>query len=204
MSNEKPFRIFNLGCIEIGGYEDNFLEGNPEERSGAMVFFDAWKQSSYFQFRIYHPVKDLPIKLTGTGFAQIDHASTYIPNTDRKTGKELDYGEWLTTIPFYLTAPEGQAQVDMAKTHPWDEDTLIKWDSTHIVDIHGCKAKLKVVSHRQYEISEILSEKQKAKFALIDRYYKLKQICTKNRLFDAHHQLSLSYIHGDFNLTDED
>jgi hypothetical protein len=201
--SEKKFRIFNIGSIQVGGYEDNSFEDDPDKRSGAMVIFDAWDQSSYFQFRIYHPEKDLPIKLTGTGFAQIDRTSKYIPDTDWETGKELDYGEWLTTISFYLAAPEGQVQVDVPKTHPWDEDSIVKWDSTHIYDIHECKAELKVVSPRNYEVKELLSAKQRAKFALNDRYYKLRQICIKNRLFLAHQELSLAQLHGDFDLTDE-
>ena len=198
--SEKPFRDFSRGSIEISGYEDNCYEDNPEDRSGAMIFFDAWKQSSYFQFRIFHPDKDLPIKLTGSGFAQIDRTSTFIPNTDWETGKELDYGEYLTTIAFYLTEPTGQVQVDVPKSFPWDEDSLIKWNPTHIYDIHGCKAELNIISKRNYEIKEILSVKEKKFYALYDRVQKLKLILRSNGLRQAEFAINMATIHGDFDL----
>jgi len=204
MSDEKPFRIFNTGSIELGTYEDNCLEENPANHSGAMIIFDAWKQSSYFQFRIYHPDKDLPIKLIGTGFSQLDRTSTYIPTTDWETGDELDYGEYETKIEFYLTEPEGQVLVDVPKTFPWDDDCLVRWDSTHIYDIHGCKAKLKVIDTRKYEISELLSDRQKKSYALRDRLSKLKRILKHNRLHEADYQLNLAMMSGGFQLVDGD
>ena len=201
MKFQKHFRIFSRGSIEVGGYQDNsYVE--PGDRSGAMIIFDAWDVADEFRFRIYHPAKDFPIELKGNGFKIIDRESTYLPDTDWETGKELDHGEYLTKISFGLIEPTGQVEVECPK-RDWDDSAGIKWNGNRINDLFDCKAEL-TLSGNCYKIKEILSDKQRKTYALSDRIYKLKGILKHNRLFEAEYELNIAHIHGGFELVDGD
>ena len=201
MSDVKPFRIFSLGSIEVGDYQDNGY-AEPGDRSGAMIIFDAWERADEFNFRIYHPVKDYPIELKGEGFKIIDRKSTYIPDTHWDTGEELDHGEYLTVIGFGLTEPTGQIEVECPKKD-LEDSAGIKWDVKYIYDIFDCKAEL-TLSGNYYSVKEVLSVKQRKKYALSDRVHKLKRILKHNRLFEAHYDLNLAWIQGGFELVEGD
>jgi hypothetical protein len=87
-----------------------------------------------------------------------------------------------------------------SETLDFDDECSIRWDKKYIYDIKGRKAHLEIKAEDHYVIKEILSTKQKQKYALDDRYFKLKAIARKMNRHDLIQQLDMAWIGGDFSV----
>lgn len=188
------FRLFSDGSCEWGDWEDNFEFDDPNDRNGACVYFDAWPSCSAMQFRVWHIDKDLKIEIKGEGFKLIETKSKFHPEDIE--GK--DCSSYCSTFVFQLTKPQGKVEVVIPSETTYEDECAIKWDLHHIYDIGGRRAHLDIKSVDHYEIKEILSTKQKQKYALEDRYFKLKAIARKMNRHDLIRQLDMARIGGDF------
>ena len=190
------FRLFGHHSCEWGDWEENSFFDDPNDRNGACVYFDAWANCSAMQFRVWHIDKDLKIEIKGEGFKLIETKSNFYPD-EFDDGK--DCSSYCSTFVFQLTNPQGKVEVVIpSETLHFDNECSIRWDEQYIYDIGGRKAHLEIKAEDHYEIKEIHSTKQKQKYALDDRYHKLKAIARKMNRYDLIHQLDMAWIGGDF------
>lgn len=187
------FRLFGHHSCEWGDWEDNSFLDDPNDRNGACAYFDAWATCSAMQFRVWHIDKDLKIEIKGEGFNLIETKSKFYP--EEIDGQ--DCSSYCSTFVFQLTKPQGKVEVVIPSETTYD-DSSIRWDEQYIYDFSDRKAHLEIKAEDHYEIKEILSTKQKQKYALDDRYHKLKAIARKMNRYDLIHQLDMAWIGGDF------
>jgi hypothetical protein len=189
------FRLFTHDSCEWGDWEDNYYFDDPNERNGACAYFDAWANCGAMKFRVWHIKKDLKIEIKGEGFNLIETKSKF--HQDQfEDGK--DCSSYCSTFAFQLTKPQGKVEVVIPSETIHEDECAIKWDKHHIYDLSGRKAHLEIKAEDHYEIKEIISTKQKQKYALDDRYHKLKVIARKMKRYDLIHQLDMAWIGGDF------
>ena len=192
------FRLFGHDSCEWGDWEDNSFFDDPNDRNGACAYFDAWATCSAMQFRVWHIKGDLKIEIKGEGFKVIETKSKFHQD-EFEDGQ--DCSSYCSTFVFQLTKPQGKVELVIpSETLHFDNECAIKWDDHYIYDIGGQKAHLEIKAEDHYEIKEILSTKQKQKYALDDRYFKLKTIARKMNRYDLIHQLDMAWIGGDFSV----
>lgn len=168
------FRLFSRGDKFVGGRGDTVEEANQK---GAMVLFDSWEESSYFQIRLWHCTKDLEINLEGSGFKEIERETNkhicqyWCFDTD----KEIDYDDYCSVIRFSLTESEGSVIVSTSEDFPFDEEVKVSWSEGKIRDLDEKEAHLDFVSN-YYKVREILTLSQRRGHIIEDRIDKLVKI----------------------------
>lgn len=191
------FRNFrNYGC-EWGVWEDNSYFDDPNDRSGACAYFDAWSTCSALQFRIWHIKENLHIELKGEGFNITERETKFFPDED---GEGKDTSSYCTTIVFQLTEPQGKAEVFIPTETLHQDSSSISWEKDFIYDLDGRKAHLDIKAFDHYEIKEILTDHERQSYALEDRVSKLKKIARKMNRYDILWQLDIAEIQGDFRI----
>ena len=191
------FRRFRNGECEWGYWEDNYCYDDPNDRNGACAYFDAWPTCSAMQFRVWHIKKDLHIELKGEGFKIKNREREYHQSDD---GEGKDTSSYCTTIIFQLTAPQGMAEVSIPSETLYQDKSSIRWEDGFIYDLDDIKAHLDIKAFDHYEIKEILTIRERERFALSDRVYKLKSIARKMNRGDILWQIDMAQIQGDFRI----
>lgn len=198
------FRLFSRGDMFLGG------RGEPVEEAGqqgAMVVFDAWEESTYFQMRLWHCTKDLEINLVGDGFKEIERETNkhicqyWCFDTD----KEIDYDDYCSIVRFSLTKKEGSVSVSTSEDLPFDDEVKVSWSKGKILDLDEKEAHLDFVSN-YYKVREILTVSQRKHFILEDRVDKLLKISREKKDISLMRELysSRQLIVGTANMSDEE
>ena len=187
------FRLFTQGGVEFGGWDENpFLE-DDQDRSGGVAYFDAWPQCTHFDLRVWHIKEDLKINLKGHGFTILNKESKHIPDSCEMTGRDLS--SYLTKYSLTIES-EGVLELELEGELPQDNNKL-SWEGGTITDFRGREATYKEIQGG-YELREVLSLKEREKFAIVDRVLKLEKMMKSMGDLETHQELILGRIHGDF------
>lgn len=189
----KDFRVFGDGGPNFGCWDENFHFDDPNDRGGAVAYFDAWSECDSVQMRIWHIDKDLKATFNGEGFKITKSETKFYP--DDLDGK--DCSSYCTFHTIKITEPSGHIEVTVPNETTYD-DNIIRWGNGKITDFNGRKAHFKKINDDHYKFNEILTLKEKQNYVIEDRYHKLLKIVRKMNRLDLYHQLNMAHISGDF------
>jgi hypothetical protein len=189
----KGFRKFAEDFMTFGDYENNPY-GAVDDRSGAVVYFDVWKQTQVFGLRVYHIEKHLDIALVGDVDGQSFYSDRiYNPRIDEDTGE--DRGEYCTKIHFHIDLTvEGSVALQMDISN-----TICSWSGGVMKDFLGNEAKV-CKKGGLYLLEEILTDEERQGYVLEDRVSNLRRICRDKGLKDLLYQINYSHRVGGFPL----
>jgi hypothetical protein len=196
------FRLFSRGEKFFGGRSDTVEEANQK---GAMLIFDSWEETDYFQMRLWHCSEDLEISLEGSGFKEIEreinkHICQY---WCFDTDKEIDYEDYCTIVRFSLTESEGSVSVSTNEDFPFDDVAKVSWSEGKITDLDEKEAHLDFVSN-YYKVREILTLSQRREYILEDRIDKLLKISRSQQQVRMRLYSSRYHILKTANMSDEE
>ena len=168
------FKKFAENGVETSGW-DSIYDVNPDERSGAIIFFDAWKSCSTFQFRVFHIEENYNIELKGKGFEELSR-QTQFKHWKGLEGEELPHGEYLTIIVWKIKDTVGEVEVKALSELPYWAEPIVKWGDFKIKDFFDNECTYSIDQNKNFHLKECLTQKESKQYALDDRVELLHSI----------------------------